>query len=217
MDIKSGDRFTRLVALRYTRTIRTNRYWLFACDCGREKEIRLAHVTSGKTRSCRCLGIETARLLATNHGLSATRAFGSWGNAKKRCESPGDKAYANYGARGIRMCLRWSNDFAAFFADMGERPVGLTLERIDNDKGYEPGNCRWATRSDQNLNRRSAVIVRFRGEDVALQALARRFGVDLEQLRKLIQVRKLSPEQAIDHALAAPVQRRPSRPRRATS
>ncbi len=88
------------------------------------------------------------------HGMVETPEYNIWTHMKGRCNNPKDARYADYGGRGIKVCRRWANSFAAFYNDMGKRPEGLTLERINNDKGYSPKNCKWATYQEQNENKR---------------------------------------------------------------
>ena len=93
-----------------------------------------------------------------------TATYMSWQSMKKRCLNPNNQAYANYGLRGITVCKRWMNDFNAFLRDMGEQPPGMSLERINNNEGYSPSNCWWATKSEQARNRRQTVILTFNGK-----------------------------------------------------
>ena len=120
------------------------------CDCGKERTVRRSDLTSEHTKSCGCITADRLR----KHGESGTAMFMVWANIIARCTSPNHKDYSFYGGRGVGICDRWRHDFAAFKSDMGDRPTGGTVERIDNSRGYEPGNCRWATAIQQAANKR---------------------------------------------------------------
>lgn len=165
----TGLRFGRLVALERARPRGGRSFWICDCDCGVRKEIQQSHMVSGRIRSCGCLLAEFSKSLAHNghmkkmglargdqirkHGMSAHPVYMVWKTMRQRCLNPKSKDYVDYGARGVRIDPRWDS-FEAFYSDMGERPEGMTLERKDNDVGYCPSNCVWASWSDQNANKR---------------------------------------------------------------
>lgn len=116
--------------------------------------------------------------MARTHGLSKTQEYRAWQTMRLRCTVPTNQAYPDYGGRGITVCAAWMDSFETFLADMGTKPSpDFELDRIDNDEGYEPGNCRWTTRSENDRNRRSTVWVVYRGERVRLIDLTERFGI----------------------------------------
>jgi hypothetical protein len=126
-------------------------YWLCACDCGSDVVVFGGALRSGNTKSCGC-GRGTHRHTV---GRRYHPLYWTWSNMRKRCYSPSRDEYASYGGRGISICDRWRDSFADFLADVGERPSPQhSLDRIDNDGNYEPGNVRWATKSEQLANRR---------------------------------------------------------------
>jgi hypothetical protein len=143
-----GLRFGRWTVLSFV----DGRNWLVRCDCGTEKQVTKSNLQKGKTSSCGCLRHDLNFI--HGHTTKTSSAYGRWNAMKQRCTNPKHKRFADWGGRGITVCERW-NDFLNFLADMGEPPSPeLTIDRIDNDKGYSKGNCQWATRLQQTYNRR---------------------------------------------------------------
>lgn len=135
---------------------------LARCECGVEKTYRLEHLKTGATVSCGCHRRMVSSTQALTHGMTHEPIYQVWSAMKERCGNPRNKSYADYGGRGIRVCEPWLASFETFLADMGERPVGTSIDRIDNEGNYEPGNCRWATASQQRMNRRDSDLGRRR-------------------------------------------------------
>jgi hypothetical protein len=157
----TGKRFGRLVAQNYL----GNRRWNCLCDCGKETSPLALNLTKGNTKSCGCIRIEKRHEIPRKHGFYGTKAYKSWCSIKKRCTNPKDPAYKNYGEKGILLCNEWLNDPKAFCEYVGVAPSEKhSIDRIDNSKGYEPGNVRWADDYGQANNRTNNVKIEFQGQ-----------------------------------------------------
>lgn len=196
----SGERYGRLVAVERAESPSRRTKWLFECDCGAKVVRGLEQVRAGMTRSCGCLRKETTAARSVTHGHSRdyrhSPELRAWQHAKGRCFCPTDAKYPIYGGRGITMCAEWANDFSAFYRDMGPRPEGTTLDRIDVNGNYAPGNCRWATSSQQARTRTDNVIVEHEGKRMVLKDFAAAIGVNYKSLHGLMRRAGMSAREA---------------------
>lgn len=150
----TGRRFGRLIALkdsdeRYQGSIK----WLCRCDCGNLTKVTSSSLVSGHTKSCGCLGKERRKEANTIHGMSRTPTYKTWVKIKQRCLNPNNSRFKDYGGRGIKVCDHWMK-FENFYKNMGDKPEGKSIDRINNDGDYEPKNCKWSTAKQQAENRR---------------------------------------------------------------
>jgi len=146
----TGLRFGMLTAVSWSRTENVTR-WSCICDCGNRHVVAVSNLTRGHVKSCGCY-----RGAKYKHGASGTPLYHRWRQIINRCTRPEVENYARYGGRGIKICDRWRESFQNFLTDMGEPGPGMSIDRIDNDGDYEPGNCRWATAEQQRANRRDS-------------------------------------------------------------
>lgn len=186
--IPVGTRYGRLVttALPVAASIQRRRFSVVdcRCDCGTERAFRTKQLRSGMTRSCGCLhrevSAERVGKLRLGHGHSRGRretpTLKTWHSMMSRCNSATAKSFSDYGGRGIRVCDRWQS-FENFLADMGERPNGTTIDRIDVNGNYEPSNCRWASWKQQQRNRRTSRLATAFGKTMCVAAWAEETGV----------------------------------------
>jgi len=176
MEAKKGNRFRDLTNMRFGKLLalepvkkpyNTKYYWLCECDCGNKKIIMSSNLIKGISTTCGCGKIEIGKI-TTKHGMTNTRIFKIWVGVRKRCTNPKCESYKHYGGRGIKISDKWNN-FIDFYNDMKEGYADdLSLDRIDTNGNYEPGNCRWVTQKMQNRNRRNNYIITYNNENKTL-------------------------------------------------
>lgn len=148
----TGKRFGRLV-VREIKERKSPIYWVCNCDCGGTNIVQGGHLKNGNVKSCGCIAKEVTSDKSIKHGKSGTVEYKTWQQMKERCLNPTGKDFPKYGGRGITVCDAWKNSFEDFLAHVGTRPNGCkSLDRINNDGNYEPGNVRWATQAQQSRN-----------------------------------------------------------------
>ena len=157
--------------------------WLALCDCGRYTIQRGTDLRRGLSRSCGCLQRELTSRRRRQHGMADSPEYKTWSDIRNRCQNPNSQRYPQYGARGIEVCSRWQDSFEAFYADMGPRPDGCSLDRVDNNGPYSPENCRWAGAITQANNKRSNLRVRWFGITQTLAEWARVLDVPYRTLQ----------------------------------
>ena len=174
----AGQRFGKWVVLHRVE----GALWKCRCDCGNEREVQTGTLKLGKSKSCGCAGKDWCR----THGMEGTATYNVWAGLIQRCTNKRCREYPRYGGRGIRVCARWRESFEAFLSDMGEKPSGKSIDRIDNNGDYEPGNCRWATNSEQMRNRSTTEMLTYQGETLPLPEWAQRLGIKRKRLERRI-------------------------------
>ena len=177
--------FTNLVGRRFERLVvtggpvkrdgRQGAFWNCLCDCGKVASVPIgtAQLLSGGTKSCGCLMVDRVKASNTRHGMTKSPEYIVWRQMWQRCVNPAHKSYQAY--KGFTPVDRWKS-FEAFYEDMGDRPDGLTLDRIDNTKGYSPENCRWADPYTQQGNTKRNIYLEIDGEKMCLKAACRKIG-----------------------------------------
>lgn len=202
----SGQRFGRLVAEKDIGLIHGARRWLCRCDCGKITISTASTLRGGNTKSCGCLRQEKSKARFTTHGAkvdkTVTPEYVVWSLMRDRCSNPSNKKFDYYGGKGIKVCQRW-DDFSLFLADMGTRPPGLTIDRINADGDYEPCNCRWATRKEQSRNREYCRRVVWDGKEQLLWKLADEYGVPVHTVHQ-----RLNRGWSLDRTLTQPIRRK---------
>lgn len=149
-------------------------YWSCLCICGNEKMVAMTTLLNGKSNSCGCKSRELSSTKTTKHGMAKTKTYKSWHSMIQRSQGKG--GHKSYVQRKITVCDEWKS-FDKFFQDMGERPEKMTLDRIDNSKGYSKDNCRWATAKQQSNNTRKTLFVVIDGQSIPFMFACEKYGI----------------------------------------
>lgn len=194
---KAGERFGRWVVIGNPISIKSRIHVECVCDCGKKATVASSQLRFGISQSCGCLQKDRV----TKHGAASRKGrsseYDTWAQMRHRCRNPNDPAYLDYGGRGIQVCRAWE-DFSQFFSDMGPRPSGHSLDRINNDGNYEPSNCRWAPQSTQIRNRRNTRNITLNGMTMCLNDWAKKLGVSVSRLQYRYE-RGMTAEEILSH------------------
>lgn len=194
-----GNRYGRwlVISINVSESRRTS--WECLCDCGAIGTVRGSALKSGRTQSCGCLHTEGMRDRFTTHGKSKTPIYNIHRSMMNRCYLKTSTAYENYGGRGITVCDRW-HSFENFYADMGDKPEGMSIERLDNAVGYSPENCKWATGKEQGNNTRRNRYISYKGVTKTASQWGDHIGITGHSLLK-----RLRRGWSVEATLATPV------------
>lgn len=206
VSLNIGDRVGRLIITGPIYTENGKRYFSMArCDCGKEWLADRAAIRAGRIKSCGCLAMDAWAAARTKHGESSrahkTPEYSVWLSMRNRCRNPKSINYAHYGARGIQVCAEWDS-FETFRRDMGRRPKGQELDRIDNDLGYQPDNCRWTTRHHQMRNTQMTKMVTLNGREMCVTDAAAAMGIPADRIFGRVYRDRISHQEALDRILS---------------
>lgn len=191
----TGKKFGRLEVISFVGRVKKQSRWTCKCECGSIIETCIGALKSGKTQHRGCPLWESSG--NTRHGMTDSPEHRTWCKIKERCHCPTCPSYKHYGAKGIQVAKEWRDSFESFFSHMGKKPAWAhSIDRIDNSRGYEPGNCRWATRHMQANNKTSNRIVTFRGRTLNLKQWSKALNLPYHALHLRIYRRGWSIEKA---------------------
>ena len=196
----TGQRFNHLTAIEKVGKNKSGNFlWLCKCDCGNYCKTTYTYLRRGECKSCGCLRYSKIKEMRTKHGMTRTRIYRIWQNMKNRCRHPNNPRYKDYGARGIEYCEEWE-EFEPFYKWSIETGYNdkLTIERIDNNKGYCPENCRWATKEEQQYNKRTTHYLTYKGETKSMAEWSKILNINLQTLAARINTLKWSTEKAFE-------------------
>lgn len=184
----SGKKFHYLTVVKFAGMKNGASLWECVCVCGEIKNIVRSALIGGGTKSCGCKRIQYGNKYGIKHGLTNTKEYRAYMQMKAKCYDINSKDYVRYGGRGIKMCDRWLESFENFLSDMGKAPTAdHSIDRFpDNNGDYGPSNCRWATRKQQNVNRRPSIFMTYKGETFVVADWARRLSIPVSSFRYML-------------------------------
>lgn len=194
-----GKKFGRLYVKQYSHTGKHyHKYFLCLCDCGNEKIVDMKHLVSGKIKSCGCLWQDNKHEYRKIHGDSKKSLYIRWLGMKGRCENRNNARYKDYGGRGIAICEQW-HSYESFkkWALKNDYKENLEIDRIDNNKGYSPSNCRFVTAKENNLNKRNNIRITYQGKTLTISEWAKETGIKKSTISARIKKLGWSPVRAI--------------------
>lgn len=193
-----GNKFGELLVLECAGKDKNGKYlWLCSCTCGKRKIIRGNHLCSGASKSCGC-----KEAVKKTHGMTHTKEYNTWRGMIARCTYVKHPQFMDYGGRGIRVCKRWLS-FSNFYADMGVRPRGMCLERIDNNGNYEPKNCKWISQPKQSRNRRGNRLITWGDKTRCMSEWA-----EIKGIKAMTLQRRLNLGWGVGKCLTTPIKKR---------
>lgn len=174
-----GNVYGRLTVLSFEGiSIHGGAIWRCHCECGKIHIVKSMGLLSGKTKSCGCLKLQLLRERTLTHGEAhKTKEWGAWTKLRARCLNPNDSRFYRYGGRGIKFCDRWLI-YENFLNDMGRCPTGHSIDRINNDGDYEPGNCRWANNMIQANNKSNNIVINYGGQEMTMKQWCQKLGLN---------------------------------------
>lgn len=188
----TGQKFGKLTVMSFADMDRERRsLWVCKCECGNIHVVKSNSLKTNHTKSCGCANHRNYR-----HGMKNTPLYQAWKGMKTRCQNPNNPKYKDYGGRGIKVCDKWQI-FQGFLEDMGPtHKPGLSIDRIDNDGNYEPGNCRWATRIEQQSNTRKNRFITYKGKTRTIAQWSRELNIKYQVLYSRLTLSDWPPEKA---------------------
>jgi hypothetical protein len=175
----TGKRFGKLTVLRRVENNPGKTRWVCRCDCGKEISVIVSNLTTNHTKSCGCYNVEQATINSTKHDMCGTRLYKIWQDMKRRCGSPLEKCFGNYGGRGVEVCKEWRTfkPFMEWALKNGYNDT-LTIDRVDVNGNYEPNNCKWSTKKEQGRNKRNNFKIFYQGKTQPLSAWCEELNLD---------------------------------------